>query len=159
MLVTIPVLPNNTRFLASDIQKWIPFFGLAAWLSGGCIFIAQGNLQKSRQSIETATGRIRRGCCLLVFPEGKRARTREILPFKKGVFHLTIAAGVPIVPIAISGAGDLMTPGSLAIRPGLVHVRFGAPIAPPHSISAEQLSVQTRAEVSELLAEIQRIAA
>jgi 1-acyl-sn-glycerol-3-phosphate acyltransferase len=39
----------------------------------------------------------------MIFPEGTRSRTAELLPFKDGAFRLAIEAGVPILPLAVSG--------------------------------------------------------
>ena len=67
------------------------------------------------------------GNSLLMFPEGTRSRTGELLPFKKGAFVLAIKAQAPVVPTAIFGAARAMRPGSPLIWPTTVRVHFGAP--------------------------------
>jgi 1-acyl-sn-glycerol-3-phosphate acyltransferase len=64
----------------------------------------------------------------MIFPEGTRSRTGELLPFKKGGFILALKAQAPVVPIAIKGARDAMRKGSPIIRPVTVRVRIGQPI-------------------------------
>jgi len=71
---------------------------------------------------------LRDGNSFLIFPEGTRSRTGQLLPFKKGGFIMALKAHAPIVPVAIKGARDAMKKGSLVIRPVRVTVTFGSPI-------------------------------
>src|SRR5207245_4324851 len=70
----------------------------------------------------------RDGHSFLIFPEGTRSRTGELLPFKKGGFIMALKAQAPVVPVAISGARNAMRKGSPIIHPVRVTVAFGAPI-------------------------------
>lgn len=58
--------------------------------------------------------------------------------FKKGGFHLAMQAGVPMVPIVLRGAGDLMRPHAKVIHPGVVDVKVLDPI-PTDDWKAEDL--------------------
>ncbi len=60
-----------------------------------------------------------------MYPEGTRSRDGRMLPFKKGTFLMAVRAKVPVVPVSIVGAQDLMRPGEWAVRPGEVTIRFG----------------------------------
>jgi 1-acyl-sn-glycerol-3-phosphate acyltransferase len=64
----------------------------------------------------------------MIYPEGTRSRTGELLPFKKGGFIMAIKAQAPIVPVAIKGARDAMRKGSPIIRPVTARVRLGPPV-------------------------------
>jgi 1-acyl-sn-glycerol-3-phosphate acyltransferase len=94
----------------------------------GFIPLERGNRDQSLPAIERAAEALRAGYPFLVFPEGTRSRTGELLPFKKGGFIMAVKAQAPIVPVAIKGARDAMKRGSLIIRPVRVTVSFGAPI-------------------------------
>ena len=62
---------------------------------------------------------------LLIFPEGTRSRTGELLPFHPGPAILALRQRVPIVPIHIAGAGSILVPGTPRAQPAPVHVRIG----------------------------------
>ena len=94
----------------------------------GFVPLERGNREQSLPAIERAAAALRDGNSFLIFPEGTRSRTGELLPFKKGGFVMALQARAPIVPVAIVGARDAMHKGSLVIRPVRVTVRFGAPI-------------------------------
>ena len=94
----------------------------------GFVPLERGNRDQSLPAIERAAAALREGNSFLIFPEGTRSRTGELLPFKKGGFIMALKGRAPIVPVAISGARDAMKKGSLVIRPVRVTVRFGAPI-------------------------------
>ena len=94
----------------------------------GFVPLERGNRDQSLPAIARAAEALREGNSFLIFPEGTRSRTGELLPFKKGGFIMALQAGAPIVPVAISGARDAMRKGSLVIRPVRVTVRFGRPI-------------------------------
>lgn len=120
-------VPVDIRFIAKKQLGQIPLFGWAM-AAGHFIFIDRKNPASARRSIELASDRIRGGSSVAMFPEGTRSRDGMLGPFKKGGFHLAMAAGVPIVPISIRGAGEVMPPGRLLVRPGPVVVTIGAPI-------------------------------
>jgi 1-acyl-sn-glycerol-3-phosphate acyltransferase len=94
----------------------------------GFVPLERGNRDQSLPAIERAASALREGNSFLIFPEGTRSRTGELLPFKKGGFIMALQGQAPIVPVAISGARDAMRKGSLIIRPVRIVIRFGQPI-------------------------------
>jgi 1-acyl-sn-glycerol-3-phosphate acyltransferase len=94
----------------------------------GFIPVDRGNREQTTRALETAVARLNAGTSFLVFPEGTRSRTGELLPFRKGAFVMAMRAGAPVVPIAISGARDAMRKGSSIIRPATIRLRVGTPI-------------------------------
>jgi 1-acyl-sn-glycerol-3-phosphate acyltransferase len=64
-----------------------------------------------------------RGGVVLIFPEGRYSRGRQLRPLKKGVAHFALQAGVPICPVAVAGLERL--------RPfAEVRVSIGVPVWP-----------------------------
>jgi len=95
----------------------------------GFVPLERGNREQSLPAIDAAADAMRsRGMSFMIFPEGTRSRTGELLPFKKGGFLLALKAQAPVVPMAIKGARDAMRKGSPIIRPVTVRVRVGRPI-------------------------------
>jgi 1-acyl-sn-glycerol-3-phosphate acyltransferase len=121
-------VPTKVRFIAKKQLGRIPVFGWAMAV-GRFIFIDRQNPLAARRSIDQAAARIRAGSSVAIFPEGTRSRDGQLGPFKKGGFHLAISAGVPIVPVGIRGAMEVMPRGSLILRRGPVTIEIGAPIS------------------------------
>jgi 1-acyl-sn-glycerol-3-phosphate acyltransferase len=71
------------------------------------------------------------GWSLLIFPEGKRSRDGQLLPFRGGPSILALGQNIPVLPIYIKGASDILPPGSPTSKPAPVHVRIGKPFAFP----------------------------
>jgi 1-acyl-sn-glycerol-3-phosphate acyltransferase len=126
-----------------------------AFRYGGFIPVDRRNKEAAMRSIEAGAASIRAGNSFLIFPEGTRSKTAELLPFKKGGFIMAIKGGAPIVPIAVQGGRDSMRKGSWLIRPVTVSVRIGAPIeSAGYSIDERDgLIAETRTRIQALLSE------
>jgi 1-acyl-sn-glycerol-3-phosphate acyltransferase len=131
-LFDIPTLlttcPGQVRMMAKKNLFRIPFFGWGL-SAGGFIPIDRGDRSTARQSFASALARLKNGTSILLFPEGTRSKTDTLLPFQRGGFLLAMKTGLPIVPVGIRGTRAVQAKGSLAIHPGPVEVRYGAPIA------------------------------
>jgi len=64
----------------------------------------------------------------MIFPEGTRSKTWEMLPFKDGAFRLAIEAGAPILPIAVSGTRNAMAKGTFQFLPARALAQVLEPI-------------------------------
>ena len=119
----------------------------------GFIPLERGNRDQSLPAIERAAEALREGNSFLIFPEGTRSRTGELLPFKKGGFVMALKAQAPVVPVAIRGARAAMRKGSPWIQPVMIQVSFGEPV-PTAGLGIDdrdQLVATVRGEVERLL--------
>jgi 1-acyl-sn-glycerol-3-phosphate acyltransferase len=95
-----------------------------AFLSAHFIPVNRSSRESAISSVEKATEALRGGQSFLIYPEGTRSPDGRLQEFKKGAVVMAIKAGVPIVPIACSGAHRVMEKRSLVIHPGQIVVEF-----------------------------------
>jgi putative phosphoserine phosphatase/1-acylglycerol-3-phosphate O-acyltransferase len=108
---------------AANVPGFGQFFRLA-----GVAFIDRADSGKARKAMEPAVEKLREGTSLVIAPEGTRSPTPRLGPFKKGAFHLAMQAEVPMVPIVIRNAGEVMWRGAQTVRPGRVEVVVLPPV-------------------------------
>jgi len=126
-LIVLAYVPSQFRWIVKKELFNIPIFG-AGMKKAGYIEIDRQHHERAMVSIEKAAQKIREGKSVMSFPEGTRSRDGNIGPFKQGMFHLAIQSGVPIVPISIIGAKEIMPKRSLHIKPGQVTLVIDKPI-------------------------------
>ena len=120
-------LHRRLHILFKAELKKLPILG-KVMVAGGFVPVERDRREASLASIEMAAESIRSGNSFLIFPEGTRSRTSELLPFKKGGFIMAIKAQAPIVPVAVSGGREAMRKGSWFVRPVMVDVKIGDPV-------------------------------
>jgi 1-acyl-sn-glycerol-3-phosphate acyltransferase len=120
---------------------------------GGFVAVERADRDKALAAISRGAASLKAGNSFLIFPEGTRSRTGALVPFKKGGFIMAIEAQAPIVPVAVHGGRDAMRKGSAFVRPVMVSVRVGAPIATSGLTLADrdQLIASVRTEIQALL--------
>ena len=127
ILIVLGFVPGQFRWIAKKELFKIPLFG-TAMRNAGYIEIDRHQHDKALKSLDIAAQKIREGKSVMTFPEGTRSKDGKIKPFKQGMFHLAIKSGVPIIPITIIGAGDIMPKRSLKINPGKITMIIDRPI-------------------------------
>lgn len=96
--------------------------------AAGFVPLQRGNPGQSHPAVEQAARALQDGNSFVIFPEGTRSRTGELLPFKKGGFLMAIMAQAPVIPVAVSGGRTAMRKGSPLIWPVTVTVDLGPPV-------------------------------
>jgi 1-acyl-sn-glycerol-3-phosphate acyltransferase len=120
-------IPRRIAILGRKSLFDIPILGSAFRLAK-FVPVDRENRDAALASVKEAVGRIKEGYSFLVYPEGTRSADGRLRRFKKGSFAMAIEAGIPVVPVACSGAHRIVKKNSWIIRPGKVKVRFGKPI-------------------------------
>jgi len=120
-------LPWEMKWLSKDTIFKIPVMG---WLMrmAGDISVTRSNRTSRVEAIEQCRDRLRRKVSVMIFPEGTRSKTSELLPFKDGAFRLAIEMGLPILPMAVAGTRSAMQKGSLLFGRARAEVRVLEPI-------------------------------
>jgi 1-acyl-sn-glycerol-3-phosphate acyltransferase len=121
-------LPDSVRFVAKRELFKIPLLG-GAMRAAGHIPIDRAARKKAFEAYDEAARTIQRGSSAIVFPEGTRSRTGELLPFKNAPFGLAIAAQVPIIPIYVHHTFEILPKGAWRLRPQPIRLLVGEPIA------------------------------
>src|SRR5882762_1102738 len=131
-LIEVPLfvtyLGRNPAYLGKkEIFKY-PVFGYGIRLIGA-VPVDRSNSAAAVESAKLATQNLRNGKSYVVYPEGTRSRDGRMLPFKKGAFMMAIDAGVPVVPVTVSGASGIMPKAQVKIFPSTVRITVHDPIS------------------------------
>src|SRR5438034_3984251 len=140
----VGAIPRRIAILLKEsLFKW-PIAGQAFTLAH-FIRVNRGARDSAIASVEKATEALEAGQSFLIYPEGTRSPDGRLQEFKKGAAMMAIKAGVPIVPMACSGAHRIMEKHSLVIHPGEIVVEF------LESIDASKYSLEERDILNERL--------
>ena len=124
----LATLPGSVRMVAKQELFKIPLLG-GAMRAAGHIPIDRAARKKAFEAYDKAAKTIREGISsILVFPEGTRSRTGELLPFKNAPFGLAIAAQVPIVPVYVHHTFEILPKGAWRLRSRPIRLLVGEPI-------------------------------
>jgi 1-acyl-sn-glycerol-3-phosphate acyltransferase len=106
-ILLISHLPWEMKWLSKAELFRIPVMGWMMWLAGD-IPVKRGFGPSAVEAMERCREILRRRVSVMIFPEGTRSRTSELLPFKDGAFRLAIEAGVPLLPLTVYGTGTAL---------------------------------------------------
>jgi len=122
-------LPGSLRFVAKQELFKIPLLS-RAMRAVGHIPIDRAAHKKAFAAYDEAARMIQRGTSsIVVFPEGTRSRTGELLPFKNAPFGLAIAAQVPVVPVYVHHTFEILPKGAWRLRPRPIQLLVAPPIS------------------------------
>lgn len=117
----------HLQIVYKAVLRKTPVLGRAFHIAG-FVPLDRGNQGQTTGAVAQAVRQMHAGKSFLVYPEGTRSWTGELLPFKKGAFIMAIEAQVPIVPMAIVGSRAAMAKGSPVIYPVTILIRLGEPV-------------------------------
>ena len=137
------LLPGQFRPLAKKELLKIPVFG---WIAQTAAIIVDRSSPESRKkSIDRLKTFLKNGISILIFAEGTQNRTKNLLqPFHDGAFRIAIDTQQPILPIVVLGAGRLMPPGTIDLKPGLIRIYVGNKIPTSELTTADVKELKNR---------------
>ena len=122
------LMPHPLAYVFKRELLYIPFFG---WAIGrlDMIHIDRSKRTEAWNKVAEQGRRLfAEGVWVIMFPEGTRTPRGGQGQYKAGASRLAVAAGVPIVPIAVTSA-RCWPRKSFLVRPGVIDVSIGRPIA------------------------------
>jgi 1-acyl-sn-glycerol-3-phosphate acyltransferase len=143
--VILSTMPMQFRFLAKSGLFKIPFMG-SHLKRAGHIPVPREDPRAAVKTMTEAAKNIReKGISMLIFPEGGRTPDGELKAFKEGGAYIAIKAGVPVIPVAISGTRAVVPIHSGIVKPGKVRLQVGEPV------ETANLTLKDRERVTELV--------
>ena len=131
ILAYMAALPIDWKAVMKKEVGEMPFIGWVARVAGH-YFVARDGSERDTKEVKKIVSRIRSGPSVIIAPEGTRGKDGKLLPFQKGGFFIAMLAGVPVVPMVITGGLAIMSKGSKIIKPGVMKVRILPPIDASH---------------------------
>ncbi|KAI3405622.1 SLC1 [Candida oxycetoniae] len=135
---------------SKDSLKYTPFLGWFMLLSG-TFFLNRSKSSQARKVLNGALQDLKnQKRALFMFPEGTRSASRslDMLPFKKGAFHLAKEAGIPIIPVVVSNTSTIFDAKNKIFNTGEINIE----VLPPVSTAC----LETNEDVTKLCADVRK---
>ncbi|SPO31876.1 related to SLC1 - 1-acyl-sn-gylcerol-3-phosphate acyltransferase [Ustilago trichophora] len=151
------IFPGHASIMAKKELQYVPLLGQFMSLSGA-VFINRKNLKDSIKAFQQVGETMnRKKLSLWIFPEGTRSglATPDLLPFKKGAFHLAIQAGVPVIPVVCENYNRLFDSKS-RFESGTIRIKVLPPIPASH-LTAQDAAHLTESVRTQMLTELRNM--
>ncbi len=122
-ILLVGTLPFDMKWLSKAQIARIPILGWMMWMAGD-IIVNRTDARSRGESYDRMVSWISRGASIMIFPEGTRSRTGDLLPFRNGAFRLALETGRPIQPLAVTGARQAIRADSALFGRARVTVRI-----------------------------------
>lgn len=120
-------LGHNFKWMMKKGLERIPLVGYSC-RKAGHIFVDNSSASAVKQTMADAEHQLSDGMSVVVFPEGSRTFDGHIKAFRRGAYALAVEFSLPVVPVTIDGAFDVMPRTSVLPRPGHIHLTIHKPI-------------------------------
>ena len=147
----ISSLPWEMKWLSKASLFRVPVIGWSMWLAGD-VPVKRGEKSSGEEAMRLCARWLERGVPVMIFPEGTRSKTSELLPFKDGAFRLAIETGAEVLPIAVHGTSEALPKHSWKFGSARARVTVGEPISTKGMTleSVESLKAEARARIEAL---------
>lgn len=123
----------------------------------GVIPLNRNDENSKKQAFLKAVKALKRGYCLVIYPEGKRSKTGEVQEGKWGVAKLFLETNVPVVPLGITGAIDVMSPqGKIKIKK-LIKLNIGKPLSFEEELKSKDYKENCINITNKVMSEIKKL--
>lgn len=139
--------PWEMKWLSKDTIFRIPVMGWMMRMAKD-IPIKRGKRESVVSAMQGCRDRLGRKVSVMIFPEGTRSKTDDLLPFKDGAFKLAIEAQVPILPIVVAGTRDCMAKHSFQFRRARAKARVLSPIETTGLTNADVADLRDRTKAT-----------
>jgi len=117
-------IPLQIRWIVKSEIRKMPIFGYTLERMGH-VYVDRKNRTAAYTSLETASGKIKRGTSVIIFPEGTRSLDGHMLRFHMGGMIIALKSGVPILPVTVNGSRFVLPKNTLALMPGKIEIVVG----------------------------------
>ncbi|MDE7473743.1 MAG: 1-acyl-sn-glycerol-3-phosphate acyltransferase [Muribaculaceae bacterium] len=138
-------LGHDFKWMMKKSLRNIPLVGYSCYRAGH-IFVDRSSRAAVRDTMEQAEKRLKGGASLVVFPEGARTWNGHMRQFKKGAYQLALEFNLPLVPVSIDGAFDVMSRTMKLPRWGHISLTIHKPIEPPASEADRETVMEATAD-------------
>ena len=128
-IILTAALPARFAFVIKKEMRAVPFAGYLLHRIGS-EFVERGNRHRAAMAARRMLRKAHDGDALAFFPEGTFSREAGLRPFRSGAFVAAARAGLPVVPIVIRGARDILPDRQWLPRPGRLEVQLAEPVGP-----------------------------
>lgn len=126
-ILLISHLPWEMKWLSKAELFRIPVMGWEMAIAGD-IPVHRGRPSSAAEAMARCRDILKDRVSVMIFPEGTRSAGGDLLPFKDGAFRLAIKAGVPVLPLAISGTATALRKNSWRMGQSKAEVRVLPPV-------------------------------
>lgn len=131
-------LGQNIKWVQKQELRKIPFVGKASEMAGH-VFVDQSSFKSMKETILKAESQILKDhTSMTIFPEGARTYDGKMGRFKRGAFLIAKELGLPVVPLTINGAFDVMKIHTYLVNPGKLELIIHQPI-PTQDLADEDI--------------------
>jgi 1-acyl-sn-glycerol-3-phosphate acyltransferase len=153
----IGLLPWEMKWLSKESLFHLPVMGWLMRLAGD-VSVRRDDPESRAAAMAELRDWLRKRVSVMIFPEGTRSPTDELLPFHDGAFRLAIEAGVPVLPLALAGTRAAISKGSLLLGRAHAEVRVLEPVSTAGLTIADVPALRERVRrlITKARAELQR---
>jgi len=144
-MLLLCLLPWEMKWLSKIEIMWVPVLGWLMWAARD-VGVKRGRSTSAKLAMAECRKRLAGRVSVIFFPEGTRAPTDQLLPFKDGAFRLAIDAGVPILPVAIYGTRHAIARRDWRINPATAVVEVLEP-EPTAGVGLQELKARVRQRI------------